>query len=492
MPFNLLSKTKYINGLQCPRLIWTQIHEPGIIPETDTVTQHIFDQGHLVGELAKKLFPQGIDISAEDFMGNISITKELLKKRKPLFEAGILAGKLYSRVDILCPANEDEWDIVEVKSSTNVKDVHINDVTFQRYCCNQSGLNIRKCSLALINNKYVRDGEIDPEGLFNIHDVSDRAEEASVGIQDKIDGILEVVSQDECPEMLIGPHCKDPYECPLTDCWDHLPEHNIFTLYYSGKRAFEMYNSGIVTIGEIPNNYILNEQQRIQQACVARGEPYVDRDAIQNFLSSLEYPIYYLDFETIGTALPLFNGVRPYQNIPFQFSLHVVKDVFSQPEHFSFLTSSTDDPRPDLLDSLRNSIGNEGSILVYAKGFEEGILRDLAQSFPAYSDWVVQICDRLVDLLKPFSSFYYYHPSQKGNASLKRILPLIIGRGYEDLDINDGRIASLSFLSATFGNMLETEKTEVMKNLEEYCGRDTEGMIWIVDELRNLCGTSGH
>ena len=166
--------------------------------------------------------------------------------------------------------------------------------------------------------------------------------------------------------------------------------------------------------------------------------------------------------------------------------------MFSQPEHFSFLTSSTDDPRPDLLDSLRNSIGNEGSILVYAKGFEEGILRDLAQSFPAYSDWVVQICDRLVDLLKPFSSFYYYHPSQKGNASLKRILPLIIGRGYEDLDINDGRIASLSFLSATFGNMLETEKTEVMKNLEEYCGRDTEGMIWIVDELRNLCGTSGH
>ncbi len=147
MPFNLLSKTKYITGLQCPRLIWIETNEPEKILETDPITQHIFDQGHLVGELAKKLFPGGIDVPHDDFMGNIEETKELLKERNPLFEAGILAGKLYSRVDILSPAGETEWDIVEVKSSTSVKDVHINDVAFQRYCCNQSGLNIRKCYL---------------------------------------------------------------------------------------------------------------------------------------------------------------------------------------------------------------------------------------------------------------------------------------------------------------------------------------------------------
>jgi len=141
MPFNLLSKSKYITGLQCPRLIWTQFHEPEKLPETDPVTQHIFDQGHLVGELAKKLFPEGIDISTEDFMGNISNTMNLLRNRKPLFEAGILAGNLYSRVDILHPVAEEEWDIVEVKSSTSVKDVHISDVAYQRYCCNQCGLN---------------------------------------------------------------------------------------------------------------------------------------------------------------------------------------------------------------------------------------------------------------------------------------------------------------------------------------------------------------
>jgi len=483
----LLSKTKYITGLQCPKLIWVQINDPEKIPGTDPVTQHTFDQGHLVGELAKKLFPGGIDISTDDFMGNIYSTLDLLKNRKPLFEAGILAGNLYSRVDILYPADEEEWDIIEVKSSASVKDVHINDVAFQRYCCNQSGLNIRKCYLALINNQYVKDGEIDPEGLFNIHDVTDQVEEASVGIQDRIDCILEAINRETCPEMIIGPHCRDPYPCSLTECWDPLPEHNIFTLYYGGKKSFEMYSSGIVTVREIPDDYKLNDKQRVQKACVASGEPHVDREAINDFLSSLEYPLYYLDFETIGPAIPLFDGIRPYQDIPFQFSLHVVKDEFSQSEHFSFLANGTDDPRPALLSELQKTLGNSGSIIAYNKGFEEGILRDLAAVFPEYSDRIEQQCSRLVDLLAPFRNFDYYHPAQKGSASLKAVLPAITGRGYEDLDINDGQLASISFLSATFGGMPEAERAKVMENLEEYCGRDTEGMIWIVDRLRELC-----
>lgn len=468
-------------------MIWIEIHEPGKIPETDPVTQHIFDQGHLIGELAKKLFPEGIDIPTEDFMGNISTTLELLKERKPLFEAGITAERLYSRVDILNPTGEEGWDIIEVKSSTSVKDVHINDVAFQRYCCNQSGLNIRKCYLILINNQYVRDGQIDPEGLFNIHDVTDKVEEASVGIQNRIDGILEVINQEACPEMIIGPHCRDPYECPLTDCWDSLPEHNIFTLYYGGKKSFEMYDSGIVAVGEIPSGYKLNDKQRIQQACVASGEPHIDREAVHSFLSSLEYPLYYLDFETIGPAVPLFDGVRPYQNIPFQFSLHVVKGEFSQIEHYSFLASGASDPRPALLSELQKALGNSGSIIAYNKGFEEGILRDLAPAFPEYSDWITQVCSRLVDLLAPFRNFDYYHPVQKGSASLKAVLPAITGRGYEDLDINDGQLASISFLSATFGDMPNAERVKVMNDLEQYCGRDTEGMVWIVDKLRELC-----
>ena len=486
MPYKLLSKSKYLIGLQCPRYLWIQINESERIPETDPVTQHVFDQGHDIGHLAKKLFPGGIDIPQDNFMGNINMTKELLKERKSLFEAGILAGKLYSRVDILSPADEEGWNIIEVKSSTSVKDVHINDVAFQRYCCNQSGLNIRKCYLVLINNQYVKDGEIDPEGLFNIHDVTGQVEESSVGIPDRIDDILEVINQETCPEMIIGPHCREPYPCSLTECWDPLPEHNIFTLYYGGMRAFEMYNSGIITVGEIPDDYKLNDKQRIQKSCLLSGEPHLDREAIREFLSSLDYPRYYLDFETIGPAVPLFDGTRPYQNIPFQFSLHVVKDEFAQPEHFSFLAAGTDDPRPALLFELQKALGNSGSIIAYNKGFEEGILRDLAQAFPKYSDWVTQVCDRLTDLLIPFRSFHYYNPLQKGSASLKAVLPAITGKGYEGLDIADGQLASISFLSATFGDMPEAERNKIREDLEKYCGRDTEGMIWIVDKLKEI------
>ncbi|MFC1939930.1 DUF2779 domain-containing protein [Chloroflexota bacterium] len=468
-------------------MIWVEINEPEKIPETDPVTQHIFDQGHLVGEMAKKLFPGGIDISTDDFMGNISRTLDLLKERKPLFEAGILAGKLYSRVDILSPTGDDEWDIIEVKSSTSVKKVHIDDVAFQRYCCTQSGLNIRNCYLALINNQYVRYGEINPEGLLNIHDVTDKVEKASVGIQDRIDGILEVIEQEKCPEMIIGPHCRDPYECPLTDCWDHLPEHNVFSLYWGGKKAFAMYDSGMVTIAEIPDDYKLDGKQRIQQAAIVSGEPHVDKESIREFLSNLEYPLYYLDFETIGPAVPLFDGVRPYQDVPFQYSVHVVHDEQSKPVHFSYLTSGTYDPRPALLAELQKVLGESGSIIAYHKGFEEGCLRGMGVAFPEYSDWVEHVCSWLVDLLEPFSNFYYYHPAQKGSASLKRVLPAITGKGYDDLEINDGQVASITFLAATYGDIPEAERAQVMENLEKYCGRDTEGMIWIVDKLRELC-----
>ena len=487
MPLRLLSKSKYLNGIQCPRLIWIQINEPEKIPETDPVTQHIFDQGHLVGELAKKLFPEGIDIPTENFKRNISSTVDLLKERKPLFEAGILAGNLYSRVDILYPIGEEGWDIIEVKSSTSVKDVHISDVAYQRYCCNQSGLNIRKCCLALINNQYVKDGEIDPEGLFNIHDVTDQVEEASVGIQDRIDGILEVINQETCPEMIIGPHCRDPYPCSLTECWDPLPEHNVFTLYYGGKKSFEMYNSGIVTVGEIPDGYKLNDKQRIQQACVASGEPHIDGEAIHGFLSSLNYPLYYLDFETIGPAVPLFDGTRPYRAIPFQFSLHIVKEEESDPEHFSFLASGIDDPRPAFLADLKKVLGDSGSIITYNQGFEEGILKELALAFPEYNGWISQVRDRLVDLLIPFRKFYYYHPLQKGSASIKSVLPALTGKTYEGMKISDGQSASIAYQVVTYGDVPEEVREEVRADLEKYCGLDTEGMIWIIERLHDIC-----
>jgi len=487
MALPLLSKSKYLNGLQCPKLLWTQINEPEKIPETDPVTQYIFDQGHLVGEYAKELFPGGIDVPQDDFMGNIEKTRELLTQRRPLFEAGILAGNIYSRVDMLNPVNGDEWDIIEVKSSTSVKDVHIDDVAFQKFCCEQAGININKCHLMHINNQYIKNGQINPGELFIIQDISENVEEAKRGIYTRVEDMFEIVSAPSCPDTPVGNHCKDPYECPITECWNGLPEHNIFTLYWGGKKCGELYGSGIITINEIPDSFKLNGKQQIQRLCVTNNECHINTDAIREFLSSLQYPLYYLDFETIGPAVPIFDGTGPYQDTPFQFSLHVVRDERQEPEHSSFLASSTDDPRPAFLEELRKVLGDTGSIIVYHQGFEEGILRKLAQAFPAYDGWIYNLCDRLVDLLAPFSNFHYYHPLQKGSASLKRVLPAITGRGYQDLNITEGQAASVAYQAVTYGDVPEDVRDKVRADLEKYCGRDTEGMIWIVERLKELC-----
>jgi hypothetical protein len=488
MPLQLLTKSKYISGLQCPKYLWIQLHEPERIPETDTVTQHMFDQGHLVGECAKQLFPGGIDIPQDDFMGNIEKTKELLTERKALFEAGILTKGIYSRVDILNPVNEDEWDIIEVKSSTSVKDVHIDDVSFQKHCCEKAGLKIRNCKLAYINNQYIKNGRIDPKQLFILEDISTQVEKVSAGIEERVLNLLEIISNNKCPEVTIGKHCLAPYDCALrAECWRFLPENSIFDLRGGKTKQFSLYEQGIIFIKDIRNDIPLSRQQQIQKECVLTGTTHVEKEEIQRFLDMLKYPLYYLDFETMGPAIPIYDGVKPYQTIPFQFSLHIVVNDGSEPVHHSFLANGIEDPRPQLLHELKRLLGSEGSIIAYNSGFEEGVLKELVEAFPEYRGWLEGILTRIVDLLFPFSNFHYYHASQKDTASLKKVLPAITGKGYEEMGIGAGMDASIAYERITYGSATQEEMARVRADLLKYCKLDTEGMIWIVEKLRNLC-----
>lgn len=482
----LLSKSKYLNGLQCPKYLWLLFNEPERIPAVDAATQYRFDQGHLVGELAKRLFPGGIDIPNENFVANLRQTQELLEGHAPLFEAGIGTGNIFARADILNPVDKDEWDIIEVKSSTSVKDEHIDDVSFQKFCYEKAGLKIRKSFLAHINTEYVRDGDIDPRQLFHTEDISEQVAEASPGIQERVDGMFDMISAKQCPDTTIGNHCKVPYDCPLQQvCWGFLPEDSVFDLYRGGRKSMELFESGVFAIKDIPDYFKLTDIQQIQKECEISGEHYVDREGIRRFLETLKYPLYYLDFETFSPVVPLFDGTHPYQRIPFQFSLHVAENDGSKPKHFSFLASGTRDFRSTFLAELKNVLGDTGSIVVYNQSFEEGILKELALAFPEYDGWVNRVRERLVDLLSPFRQFHYYNPLQKGSASLKSVLPALTGKGYEDLDISDGQAASIAFQGVTYGNVSEEERNKVRSDLEKYCGLDTEGMIWIVDSLRD-------
>ncbi|MCX6002684.1 MAG: DUF2779 domain-containing protein [Chloroflexi bacterium] len=485
----MLSKTNFLRGLQCYKYLWTVVHEPKSIPPPDAVTQFTFDQGHEVGELAKKLFPTGIDIPTGDFSANIKITRENMLAGRPLFEAGMLAGNIFCRPDILNPVGAGEWDIIEVKSSTGVKDVNIWDVAFQRLCCESLGMKIRTCNVARINNQYVRQGEIDPQQLFIVEDITTRVNEYSEGLSGRVDEIVGVMSRQQCPEVGIGPYCSDPYPCPLQAvCWESLPEHSIFDLYYGGKKCFELFESGVTGLADIPADYELNGKQQIQVDCVSGGREHVDRQEIRSFLDSLQYPIHYLDFETFGSAVPLLDGTRPYQSIPFQFSVHIVPDSRQEVAHFSYLADGTDDPRPALAARLREVLGDSGSIVAYSAIFEKNVLRDLAGALPEYQDWVDGLQDRIVDLLKPFSNFHYYHPEQKGSASLKNVMPALTGISYEGLTINDGRMAAAAYMSSTYGDVTEEDRKAIRQALEEYCGQDTGGMVEIINRLMALAG----
>jgi len=483
----LLSKSKYLTGLQCPKYLWMQIHEPERIPEADAITQYIFDQGHVVGEYAKKLFRGGIDIQHDDFMNNIVTTKKLLAERKPLFEAGVLYGNIYSRLDILNPVDEDEWDIIEIKSGTSVKEVYIADVSFQKFCCEKAGLKIRNCKLGFINKQFVKNGEIDPRELFILEDISTQVEEISEGMEERVSNLLEVISKKVCPEMTIGEHCLAPYECPLrTECWGFLPENSVFDLRGGKTKQFSLYEQGILSIKDIPDNVLLSKQQQIQKECVMTGNVHVEKGEIRQFLSRLKYPLYYLDFETFGPAIPLYDGTGPYQDIPFQFSLHVVENHASEPVHYSFLAEGREDPRPQILHELQRLLGSAGSIIAYNAGFEEGVLKESVEAFPEYTDWLEGILKRMVDLLYPFTNFHYYHASQKDTASLKKVLPAVTGKGYEEMNICAGMDASAAFARIMCSDATEEEIAKVRADLIKYCKLDTEGMIWVVDKLREL------
>ena len=482
-----LSKSKYINGIQCLKLLWVSINDPARLPEYDSATQHVFDQGHFIGDLAHELYPDGINLHTENIGENLTETRSSLELCKPLFEAGFSGKRLYCRVDILNPAINEAWDIVEVKSTNDVKDEQLYDVAFQRHCCQLAGLRINRCHIMHLNRDYIKHGEIDPHQVFVTEDVTDRLDAFADGLGKRIADMLAVIDSGTCPEVGIGRHCNEPYPCLLQEeCWKHLPEHHVMTLYSGKKLGEDLLGQGILDISDIPKDVHLNSKQQIQKDCVVCGEPYINHDEIKSFLKSLKYPLYFMDFETFATGIPIYDGTSPYQNIPFQFSLHVLTKPGAMVEHYSYLADSQEDPRPGFLLELKKYIGPKGSILVYYEAFEKSRLKELVKAFLAYKEWIDVILERIIDLNAPFKDFSYYHPQQLGSSSLKNVLPVLTNLSYKELEIEEGMMASLKFLEATFGNVSNEERKKIRADLLTYCGQDTGGMIEIIKRLRQF------
>jgi hypothetical protein len=446
-----ISKSKYLAGLQCPKLLWSHYHAKEAIPGPDAATQAVFDQGHEVGRLAQTLFPGGTEVEwSEDGAAMRATTEKLLAERRPLYEATFGAAGVFARADILNPVEDGHWDIIEVKSGTSVKEINLHDVALQRYCYESAGIPIRRCHLMHINNQYVRLGALDPHGLLHAEDITAAIAPLIPDVPVRIQAMQQMLAQPVCPAVEIGEHCDAPYPCPLkAECWA--------TRWAS------------------------------EAAATPTGTWTWDASAIGAFLDDLTYPLYLLDFETMGTAIPLFDESRPYQQVPFQFSLHVVERLEEEPRHISWLWDGTGDPRQAMFTELRRAIGNTGSVLAYYKRFEEARLQESAAALPEHAAWVDALMPRMVDPGDPFRLRAARHPALgERRWSLKLVLPLLTDLSYDALEIQDGCSASAEFLRVLDAKTDPAERAVVRKNLEEYCRQDTYGMLAILRKLDSM------
>jgi len=488
-----ISKSKYLSGLQCPKLLWTQLNERELIPEPGPAQQYIFDTGHMIGELAKQIFPTGVEVpmNFKDLSITDSDTAELMNRpsaeRVPIFEASFLIDNRYCRVDVLVPVDNEEgeeanrWDLVEVKSSTRVKDVNVQDVAFQSETLTRSGVHLRRLYLMHINTGYVLDETFDVQKFFHLEDITTRVETLLSYVPRTVGKMLDVVRGPD-PDTPIGPRCTKPYTCPLIPhCWAGLPDNNVTELYYGGRRAFGLLDEGLFSIETVPDDR-LSHQQRIQKQTIISGEAHHDAAHLRTWLDELVYPVYHLDFETMNPAKPPFRGTRPYQRLPFQYSLHIQAAPDAEPRHLEFLAQDKGDPRPAMVEALRE-LGTAGTVLTWNMGFEKGVLDDLAELYPPEAEWLSAITERMVDLMVPFRSFWYHHPAQKGRCSLKAVLPAVTTLSYGELAIADGNHAARAYEEVIYGDVEAGRRAEVMGQLLEYCKLDTLAMVEILRVL---------
>lgn len=475
----IISKSKYLSGLQCPKLLWYLLRAPEDVPELDEASQEGLRQGVLVGELAQKLFPQGVLVDYEKgFDDTLTQTKVLVAQKKVVFEASFLSNNCYCRCDILVPTSNG-WNIIEVKASSRVKDVHIQDLSFQKHILQESGLKINNSYIMHINKDYLREEDIDVTSLFVKEEVNDLVDSELTQVPYNLKKMFDVLEQD-MPQTPIGTQCNNPYECIMkSTCWSYLPENNVTQLYYNN--GFDFINQGVLGLVDIPSS-ALSEKQQIQQEATKKQQAIINKKKIHGWLSKLEYPLFFFDFETTSSAIPFFNKSKPYQQIPFQYSLHIIREPGAEPEHYEFLWEELSDPREELVKTL-SLFGTSGSVLAYSMSFERKVLVELKQIFPEHKKTIDNIISRLVDLIVPFRKFWYYHPKQQGKTSIKYILPAIHGFGYESLTINQGDLAAREWFRAASGS---EDKEQVFSNLREYCCLDTKAMIILLKELERV------
>jgi len=485
-----LSKSKFIAGLQCLKRLYLLCYHRELAGETDELHRAILDQGQEVGLHAQQAFPSGIAVT-EDHLHHkeaLARTRELIadKSVPAIFEAAFTFDDILIRIDILERLPGKRWRMIEVKSSTGVKEYHLPDVAIQKYVLEQCGLKVSEACLMHLNRGYVYDGkEYQPGELFTICDLKEEILRFENELPAHLARQWEILSLDNTPEMGGGPHCTDPFECEFCSlCNEVPPEDWAGNLPRIGKKLEQLKAMGITSIHDIPDTFPLSKSQVIARECVKQNKPYY-ASHLQSELAGLKHPLYFMDFETAFPALPRYAGMRPYDQIPFQWSVHLQRTPGATLEHHEFLQDDGNDPRDTFITSLLSVLEGhkEAPVIVYSS-FESTRLADLSRCFPKYAKRISEVTNRLWDLL-PVIRRNVYHPQFYGSFSIKNVLPALVpGLSYENMEIADGSEAGLAYEKLIQEKLEPKEREALRKALLEYCRQDTMAMVKLLEHLK--------
>lgn len=481
-----LSKSLFIKGVQCHKALYLQKYYPELKDPVPPSREALFQTGSEVGVIAHGLFPGGIEIPFEagNYDMQVRLTRDAIAQgAETLYEASFSYDGIFVKADIL-HNGKSGWELYEVKSSTGLKDIYQPDLSVQHYVVNGAGIPVTKAFIVHINNQYVRQGDIDPFELFTIVDMTDNVEESQASVKEEIRKQKEMLKGD-VPTIDIGPWCTNPYDCDFKGhCWQHIPEMSVFSLRGNRVLTFDLYNQGRVSLDDVvPSELPVAQRQQVE--AIREKTIYSRKNEIRDFLDSLWYPLYFLDFETFADAVPRFDGIRPYQNVPYQYSLHYIEDDSARLGHHEYLAQPGIDPRKELTENLMSQIPDNACVLAYVASFEKGVLQDLARWLPEYADTIERITSNLIDLAYPFQKRFLYHWQFNGSYSIKSVLPVLVPElGYDKMDIHDGEMAGLAYARMQKSSD-QQEIEQIRKALLEYCGLDTFAMVKLLEALKN-------
>lgn len=489
----MLTKSDFIKYLQCPKYLWLHKHRKDLIPtEVDENLQKVFDTGYEIESYAYKLFPGGAEAQVAGFNESIARSKQLMAQKTPLIYQPTISGKeLFCRADIIkLNADGVSWDIYEVKSSTSVKDLNLHDLAFQKVCFEVNGHKIGRLNLVCVNNQYVRQGEIDPAELLQTEDVTEQVLALEAEIRIEIMKALDIIKLYDEPKVRILKQCREPYACVFLDhCWKDVPEHSIYEIAggLSEDKLNELLDEGILEIKDIPDGVITSVAGLRHHQAVKLQQVHIEAENIQEELVQLQYPLYFLDYETFAPGVPLFDGYRPYQRMTFQYSLHVQVTPGGSLEHYEYLAKDFTDPSRGLAKDLSEQISATGTVIAWNMGFEKGCNSEMAERYPEFASFFASVNERMFDLMQVFRKGFYVHHEFHGSVSLKKVLPVLVPElSYGDLEIHEGGTASNKWRDMIDPKLSPAEAQAIYDNLIKYCELDTLAMVRILEVLEKI------